>query len=106
MAGMSIVVRFSFEGVHCWPDAEGWAQFLRDPHRHMFHVEAAKAVEHDDRQIEILAFRREMARYCNSTFCGPHTMSCEMMARRLMSEFRLSRCRVLEDNENGAEVVA
>ncbi len=80
--------------------------FLQFPHRHEFHVEAVKPVTHDDRDVEIIMLKGALRRYCESQFAGPHTLSCEAMARQLQSVFDLSRCRVLEDGENGAEVTA
>ena len=32
-------------------------------------------------------------------------MSCEMIAKELLDEFKLVSCEVFEDNENGARVV-
>lgn len=103
---LAVVVRFRFEGVHSWPDCPLQdVAFLRDPHRHEFHVEAVKLVEHEDRDVEIIMLKRAMQVWCQA-FRGPHTMSCESMARQLVDAFLLQRCRVLEDGENGAEVTA
>jgi hypothetical protein len=104
-ARVSIIVRFDFEGIHSWPDATAPVAFLAFPHRHVFHVEAAKDVTHDDRQIEIIQFKKELSYYCRMHYAGPHLMSCEMMARELLMLFGLRYCRVLEDGENGAEAV-
>ena len=106
MAKLAIVVRFSFEGIHSWPTCppDHPAAFLVHPHRHLFFIEATKAVNHAERDIEILDFRNRMLTFCEHEFCGPHTMSCETMATILLEHFGLSMCRVLEDNENGAEV--
>lgn len=105
MATMRVLVRCSFEGVHSWPGCPlEEVAFLRTPHRHVFHVEATRSVGHDDRQIEIIMFKHELRRYCETRFAGPHHMSCEMMARDLLDMFALDRCTVTEDGENGAEV--
>lgn len=102
---MGVIVCFSFEGIHSWPDAPGGPEdYLRHPHRHMFHVEAVKDVGHDNRDIEFIGLRAQMARYCSVQFGAPHTSSCEQMARRILTAFDLRSCRVFEDNENGAEV--
>lgn len=105
---IAIVVRFQFAGIHSWPLAPQNVEerYLAAPHRHMFYVEAVKPVTHAERDIEIIALKREMAHYCWAYFKGPHTMSCESMAIQLLEEFGLLRCQVLEDNENGAEVTA
>lgn len=103
---ISIVVRFHFEGIHSWPDVPDNhpATYLRNPHRHLFYVQATKRVSHEERDIEIIEFKKEMKRYCGEQFSGPHTLSCETMARKLLEAFNLEKCRVLEDGENGAEV--
>src|ERR1043166_2720143 len=101
-----VVVKFSFEGVHYWPDAAGQEAYLQHPHRHLFYVEATKRVSHLDRDIEIIGLSRTMKGECERMFAGPHHMSCEEMAFKLAEWFGLSRCQVLEDNENGAEVIS
>lgn len=108
MASIRVVVRFSFEGVHSWPGAPAHLPeaYLRHPHRHMFHVEATQTVTHTERDVEIIALRRKMECYCVQHFSGPHGGSCEAMALALLVQFNLHSCRVLEDNENGAEVEA
>jgi hypothetical protein len=107
-ATLAIIVRFQFAGIHNWPGAprDVDESYLAYPHRHMFHVEAIKAVNHAERDIEFIALKNEMQKYCEHHFDGPHTLSCESMALRLIADFDLKVCRVLEDNENGAEVTA
>lgn len=99
----SIVVRFQFEGIHSWPGApqDGPTPFLRDPHRHVFHVTAHRPVTHDDRDVEFIQLKRVMLQACLANFSGPHTLSCEAMAAHLLNTFGLSRCEVSEDGENG-----
>jgi hypothetical protein len=101
-----VVVRFQFEGVHCWPGApqDGPTPFLREMHRHMFHVTAKKAVTHDDRDIEFIHLKRLLLQACLANFCGPHTLSCETMAATLLNKFGLDSCEVSEDGENGGLV--
>jgi len=109
MARVDIVVRLQFEGMHYWPGApqDKPEAYLVHPHRHVFHVEATRLVMHDDREIEIIAFKREIKEFCEVNYgAGFHTLSCEMMAKEILRVFRLSRCSVLEDGENGAEVTA
>lgn len=108
MASVSVIARFTFEGVHSWPDCPegGPTPYLRHPHRHLFHVEAVKPVAHDERDVEFIALRRHMLAFCEVQLVGPHHLSCESMARQLLGTFGLSRCSVSEDGENGAEVCA
>lgn len=105
----SIIVRFQFEGFHYWEDAPVQHAFLREPHRHMFHVEAVKQVVHTNRDIEFIQFRRVLEQHCLLNYGGnqfrSHGKSCEMIAMELVQTYELSSCRVFEDNENGAEVV-
>lgn len=107
---VSIVVKFSFEGFHHWPEAPGNHSYLRYPHRHVFHVVAAKRVNHNNRDIEFIVLKRELHRYACSYFGGSptncHSLSCEEMAERLLNTFDLSSCSVLEDDENGAFVTS
>ena len=100
------------EGQHCWPECPfDEVSYLRDPHRHMFHVKAYKKVNHDDRDIEFIMLKHELERYFRLTWynyllnlCDFKNMSCEMIAKELISKFDLSSCEVSEDGENGAIV--
>jgi len=109
----SIIVRLQVEGLHQWKgcDIED-VMFLAEPHRHIFHIECRKKVSHNDRDIEIICFKRSIQRYLAETYakggivCNFGGMSCEMIAMELTKKFNLTYCSVLEDNENGAEVVS
>lgn len=105
---ISIIVRFTFETVHSWlgATAEYGESYLQYPHRHMMHVEAAKDVGHADRDIEFIALRRDLMRFCKTRWPSSHTDSCEMIAMELVQQYGLRSCRVFEDGENGAEVEA
>ena len=86
-----IFVTFQKEGIHKYPDAPEGVEFLRHPHRHLFHFRVDIEVFHDDRDIE-LDYR-----------------SCEMMADDLAEYIhkhhpeRDLKITVSEDGENGAE---
>ena len=111
-----IVVRFQIEGLHNWPSARTMVPemgFLSDLHRHMFHIEAKKKVMHDDRDIEIIMFKRELEDYFKRNYfdkalnlCNFGPRSCETLAKDLMEAYALDYCQVLEDGENGAEIWA
>jgi hypothetical protein len=100
------------EGLHYWPDCHiNEVSYLKDPHRHVFHVKAFKKVSHDNRDVEFIVLKHEIEsyfydKYFNSTVrlfdFGPK--SCEMLAKEIISKFDLSRCEVSEDGENGAIV--
>ena len=102
---IAVVVALAFEGVHSWPECPlPDVAFLRHPHRHEFRVTARKLVSHEEREVEVIMLKRSMAAYCRDELAGPHSMSCETMARMLAERFCLASCQVLEDGENGAEV--
>lgn len=105
------------EGVHNWPECPfEEVIYLRDLHRHMFHIKAYAAVNHDDRDIEFIMLKHKIQHYLINKYgsigqngrmmddylCVFGAMSCEMIARELIEEFGLTRCEVSEDNENGA----
>lgn len=102
---IQVVVRLQFEGVHCWPECDlPGVEFLRSPHRHIFHVEARRLVEHSDRDVEIILLKRAMEKFCREMYRDAGRKSCEDMAMELIAAFDLASCQVLEDGENGAYV--
>jgi len=113
-----VVVRTQFEALHHWPDAPDSESYLRQPHRHMFVVQAEIEVKHEDREIEI----NELSRWLHRTLytMWPRewgrsddvgTLSCEHIARvvtdlvRSRFKNRWMRVTVLEDGILGAGVV-
>lgn len=101
----SIIVNFQFEGIHNWPDCDiEEVSFLKLPHRHIFHVKAAKLVEHNNRDIEFIKLKREMQLFVSRMYPNGRmgSNSCEDVAELLLTQFNLCSCAVLEDNENGA----
>jgi len=113
----NIIVTLQVEGLHCWPECPiEEVEFLKSPHRHIFHIECKKEVTHSDRDIEIIKLKRKildhiMHKYGTSwgrlsyVVVNFGKMSCEQIAEELLIEFELNYCKVLEDNENGAEVL-
>lgn len=117
-----IFIRFRLEGFHNFPAARELfpeVGFLADRHRHIFHFECKKKVNHDDRDVEFILFKRLVMDYLIDSygdirsgedslpfyrFCEFGSMSCEMIARDLLEHFELESCSVSEDGENGAEV--
>jgi hypothetical protein len=102
----SIFITTRFEGFHRWPTAPDAVAFLRDSHRHIFHVRLEKPVAHNDRDIEFILLKREVDREiarlqgeCSEMVA---TWSCENWADVLGKEFQASRVEVSEDGENGA----
>ena len=105
------IIKTQFEGIHHYLDASGDEEYLKYPHRHMFHVEVKIEQFHDDRDIEYIGFKRWLDMIIDADFhYDLDTKSCEMIAIRLLKEIeylfsnRKISVKVLEDNENGAEV--
>ena len=105
-----IVVTLRVPGVHKYPNCPiEEVSYLGDYHRHMFHIKVEKPVTHDDRDIEILRFKKDIKDYLREEYydvesdvCFFGNMSCEMIAKELAEQFELNYCEVLEDGENGA----
>ena len=112
---INIIVTLQIEGLHCWPDAAAicpQVDFLSNSHRHLFYIVAKKQVFHDDRDIEFILFKREILKYLNTKYfnselnqCNFGSMSCEAICKELIEQFGLNYCSVMEDNENGAEII-
>lgn len=104
----AVIVRLQVEGFHCWPECPlPEVAFLRDRHRHIFHITAVLEVSHANRAVEIILLKREIDQWLARTFgrpCEFGSMSCEMIAGRLVEAFELRSCSVEEDGENGAIV--
>jgi len=108
-----IVVKTQFEGIHSWPECPyGDVSFLRFPHRHIFHVTVRVSVS-DSRDIEFIRFKRKLDSWINSklilfgscdAFLG--TVSCEDICDKIHEAFpEAVYIQVMEDNENGAELI-
>lgn len=103
-----VIIRTSFEGIHRWTGCSILdVSFLRNNHRHIFHVEAKAEVNHTDRDIEFIMEKRKIDQYLSrfgTEYMG--NMSCEDVGVDLLNEFpELCSVKIFEDNENGAEVV-
>lgn len=98
------------EGLHHWPKCPlDEVDYLRQLHRHMFHIKAYKHVTHADRDIEFIMLKHDIEQYLGEKYydskrrmCVFGAMSCEMIAEELINNFDLSGCDVSEDGENGA----
>lgn len=87
----SIVVRTSFAGLHCWPEAPDEVDFLRFPHRHLFDVRVTLDVSHADREKEFFIVKDRVQRWIRTlplykSHCALHDLgqrSCEMLGAEL-----------------------
>ena len=110
----NVIAKLEIEGLHNWPAAQSVfpeVGFLSNMHRHKWFITAKKRVNHDDRDVEFIMFKRKINRYLREMYytsdldlCDFGSQSCEMIAEELYNEFDLCYCAVYEDNENGAEV--
>jgi len=111
-----IWVTFQKEGVHSYPAAPDDVSFLRHPHRHIFHFKVKIQVQHNERDIEFIRFKRELENLYTTTnenkTLGLNNMSCESIAEELISYLttyypqRVVMVEVSEDGENGAILMA
>ena len=116
-ADRKIWVTFRKEGIHKYPAAatdsalatgdEYDVSFLATPHRHIFHFRVWIDVEHSDRAIEFIQFKRWLENlYQNGTLQLDYK-SCEMMAEDLYDQIATRYpdkeiwIEVSEDGENG-----
>ncbi len=105
-----ITVQARFVAFHFWPGAPQKVAFLREVHRHEFHVKAMLRVSHNNRQLEFFTVQAPLNMYLEKHWEGSTSQSsCEDMAQDIANE--LARCwgeaavaavAVSEDGENGA----
>ena len=64
-----IFCSLQIEGIHYWANCPiEEVKYLRDPHRHVFHIKAYKAVSHTDRDTEFIWFKHEISQFLTKTF--------------------------------------
>tara|TARA_A100000172_G_C3007976_1_gene98698 strand:+ start:446 stop:862 length:417 start_codon:yes stop_codon:yes gene_type:complete len=106
----NIWVTFQKEGIHKYPDAPDEVDFLRYPHRHMFHFKVQIEVYDNDRDIEFFIFKRWLESLYADSILELDYKSCEMMADDLAKQIkdkypgRQLSIDVSEDGENGCHV--
>lgn len=113
-----IWAKFTKEGIHKYPAAltdpalatgdEYDVSFLGYPHRHLFYFVVSIEVEHNDRAIEFIQFKRWLENLYSNKTLELNNKSCEMIGEDLYLEIikkypnRRIIIDVSEDNENGA----
>lgn len=111
-----ILVKTQFVGLHAWvlcPIEE--VKFLRDQHRHIFHVEVTAMVEHSDRSIEFFVLKDQVDQIIEDLYGSDRikqlgSQSCEMIAKEILKGLlkvypdNIVSVSVSEDNENKATV--
>lgn len=102
----NIIVKSQFTALHAWencPHEE--VSFLRNPHRHIFYVEIKAPVKHNDRELEFFMVKKELDTFLQSYPENIRSMSCEMICEDILKYFEyITYVKVMEDNENGAEI--
>ena len=115
-----IWITFRKEGIHKYPAAltdpalatgdEYDVSFLGYPHRHIFHFRVWINVQHDDRDIEFIQFKRWLESLYNGqgSVLSLDYKSCEMMSEDLYQQIsqkypsREIWIEISEDGENGS----
>ena len=116
-----IWVTFEKEGLHKYPAAldnpslrtgdEYDVSFLGYIHRHIFKFKVWISVEHNDRDIEFIQFKRWLEKLYAEKTLQLDFKSCEMIAEDLHAQIdarypgRSVVIEVSEDGENGAHMV-
>lgn len=110
----TVFITLQLEGLHQFPKAGDLfpdVYFLSNLHRHMFHFKLEKQVNHDDRDVEFIMFKREVSEHLNTKYYSSEhkclhfsNMSCEMIAKELLEHFNCISVEVSEDGENGAKI--
>ena len=97
-----IIITTSFPGYHQWKDAPEKFAYLRNIHRHVFHVRAEMEVTHDNRDIEFIELKDAVDYFIYEVYYNQiFPDSCEKIARDIAEQFGFDYVEVLEDNENG-----
>ena len=105
-----IIVTFTLEGFHRYPQAPAPVAFLSERHRHLFNFTLRFRVNHCDRDKEFFLVSREVQQGLENIYGRPAEFgaaSCEELARYLLIDYAPSGCcqvEVWEDGENGALV--
>jgi hypothetical protein len=103
----TVIATLRLEGFHEWPQAPPSVAYLKDSHRHIFHIRVETFVGHADREVEFQTLGRGVRAFLQHEFGDPMRLgsrSCEHLATLLVEEFQLAACEVWEDGENGARV--
>ena len=87
----NVVIIGEFEGFHFWKDAPAEVRFLKNLHRHKFHVEVTIDVKHNNRALEFFIVQHFLEDFIKVRFSdgevGP--MSCEMIAEVILDAVQI-----------------
>lgn len=107
----NIIINTSFPAFHYWKNAPICSAFLRNQHRHVFHVQIKIRVSHDDRDLEFIWFKEKIDEFLRENLQDKiFPFSCEQLCKKIQTWIKerfdvyVIYIRVMEDNENGAEI--
>ena len=107
-----VYITFRKEGIHKYPEASyekslESVKFLGLEHRHLFYFKIWISVDHLNRDIEFIQFKRWLLSLYSENILVMNDQSCEMMAEQLYHMINLKYPNrtvfidISEDNENG-----
>ncbi|MDR2586377.1 MAG: hypothetical protein LBC84_09235 [Prevotellaceae bacterium] len=103
-----VLTKNYIEGIHHYPEATGREEFLKHPHRHIFHIECRFEVTGSNREIEIFNQQFKIDEYFSHLYGIPANfgaMSCEMIAEQIVQDFnKCQYVKITEDGEGGAVI--
>lgn len=103
-------IRFASPSLHYWANAPENRSYLRQPHRHLFHVRVDIEVRHNEREIEFHDLLDAAKQFWPLKEDGCVDWSCETMAKELAESLAFNypgreiEVEVSEDGECGAVV--
>lgn len=104
-----VITHNEIEGLHYWKNAPPIVGYLRNQHRHIFHIRCEFLVKDSDREIEIFIQEHAVENFIKDRHGIPALfgeMSCEMIAEEIIKFFPACKaCEVLEDGYGGARIV-
>ncbi len=105
-ARIKVFVTTRVVAFHKWPGAPDDCAYLRDLHRHVFHVRGEMPVSHHDRDIEFIGLKLQTKAAIEDALATRQTdtWSCEHWCHFLINAIGFSKVEVSEDGENGAIV--
>ena len=106
---MKVFIKTTFEALHRWKDAPKQQSYLRNVHRHIFHVRLEIDVTHVERDIEFIQLKNEVNELISEIKNDSNSVeySCEtygaLISHGIWAQYkRAVTCEVSEDDENGA----
>lgn len=107
-----IYVTFQQEFIHRYPDAPDEVAYLRDYHRHIAHIKVQIEVYHNERELEFIMVKHNLAAVVSNYIRVTSDNSCETIAENIIEyvkktygENRDIEVDVAEDGENGCRLV-